>query len=80
VDYEGGEQVNNIEAERGRKGLSKEALSRELGITSKTYRKYISGYDIPSGTLLDMCRIFNCTTDYLLGRTNTISDRNDEMA
>ena len=59
----------NIEAERGRKQLSKEALSRALGITSRTYWNYISGGPIPSDKLVAMAHLFECSTDYLLGLT-----------
>lgn len=60
----------NIEAERARNQFTKEALASALGITSKTYMKYIRGETpIPSDTLLDMADLFQCTTDYLLGRT-----------
>ena len=38
----------NIEAERARLGLSKEELSRKLGISSKTYSKYVGGSPISS--------------------------------
>lgn len=59
----------NIEAERGRLQLSKEGLSKELGITSKTYLSYIRGNTpIPSDVLERMSDLFGCTTDYLLGR------------
>ena len=58
----------NIEAERGRLQLSKEDISKELGITSKTYLSYIRGNTpIPSDVLVRMARRFGCTTDYLLG-------------
>ena len=58
----------NIEAERGRLQLSKEDISKELGITSKTYLSYIRGNTpIPSDVLVKMARMFGCTTDYLLG-------------
>ena len=59
----------NMEAERGRKQLSKEALSRHLGITSRTYWNYIEGKPIPSDKLEAMSRLFGCSTDYLLGLT-----------
>ena len=59
----------NIEAERGRKQMSKEGLSRVLGITSRTYWNYISGGPIPSDKLIAMATLFNCSTDYLLGLT-----------
>lgn len=58
----------NIEAERGRLQLSKEAMSKELGITSKTYLSYVRGTTpIPSDVLIKMAKRFGCTTDYLLG-------------
>lgn len=58
----------NIEAERARHQLSKENISKELGITSKTYLSYIRGNTpIPSNVLVKMARLFDCTTDYLLG-------------
>lgn len=60
---------DNIEAERGRNNLSKEELSRKLGITSRTYRNYLEGGSIPSDKLLMMAAMFNCSTDYLLGRS-----------
>ena len=40
--------LTNIEAERARLQLTKEDISRELGITSKTYLAYIRGKPIPS--------------------------------
>lgn len=58
----------NIEAERARFQFTKEELSSRLGITSKTYLKYIRGdTPIPSDVLLGMAKLFCCTTDYLLG-------------
>lgn len=61
---------DNIEAERGRKNMSKEGLSRHLGITSRTYWNYIEGKPIPSDKLVAMARLFDCSTDYLLGLTD----------
>ena len=59
---------SNIEAERGRLQMTKEALSAELGITSKTYLSYVRGdTPIPSDVLLKMAQLFRCGTDYLLG-------------
>lgn len=58
----------NIEAERARRQMTKETLSKSLGITTKTYNNYIKGdTPIPSNVLLDMASMFGCTTDYLLG-------------
>lgn len=64
---------NNIEAERGRIGLSKEAISKKLQITSKTYTGYVSGRPIPSNILVAMSELFNCRVDYLLGLTDSRS-------
>lgn len=59
--------LKNIEAERARIGLSKEALAKELGISSNTYRGYVNGSPIPSDVLVAMADLFKCKTDYLLG-------------
>jgi Predicted transcriptional regulators len=57
----------NIEAERSRLQMTKESLSQELGITSKTYLSYIrEDSPIPSDVLLSMAKLFGCSTDYLL--------------
>lgn len=61
----------NIEAERGRMGLSKEALSKKLQITPKTYNGYVGGNSIPSDVLVAMADLFDCRVDYLLGLTDT---------
>ena len=61
----------NLEAERGRKQLTKEGISRELGITSRTYWNYVTGGPIPSDKLVQMARMFGCSTDYLLGLTDS---------
>lgn len=61
--------LRNIEAERGRNGLSKEALSKHLGITAKTYKGYIDGTPIPSTILVRMSELFDCRIDYLLDLT-----------
>lgn len=58
----------NIEAERGRLQLTKEEISKELGISSKTYLHYIRGNTpIPSDVLVKMATLFHCSVDYLLG-------------
>ncbi len=48
--------------------MTKEELAARLGISPRTYTNYIKGNTpIPSDVLLDMSRLFHCTTDYLLG-------------
>lgn len=57
----------NIEAERARKGLTKEELAKELGISTRTYYNWITGErPIPHTALVKMKHIFNTKIDYLL--------------
>lgn len=60
---------SNIEAERGRAGMSKTTLCKKVGITAKTYNRYLDGGAIPSNKLLCMADIFGCSVDYLLDLT-----------
>ena len=60
----------NLERERERAKLSKEALCRELGITTRTYWNYLNGGAIPSDKLITMTRLFGCSPAYLLGLTD----------
>lgn len=62
--------LTRIEDGRWDLRMSKEQISRELGITSKTYRGYVNGTPIPSDVLVKMCDMFGCSTDYLLGLTD----------
>lgn len=58
----------NIEAERARLQLTKSGISKRLGITVATYNNYLNGIrSIPSAILLKMADMFGCSTDYLLG-------------
>lgn len=60
---------NNIEAERARKGLPKDALASKIGVSTKTYYNWLNGTNpIPSTALLKMADIFGVSIDYLLGR------------
>lgn len=60
--------LNNIEAERARAALTKAAVAKKLGITSKTYLHYIrEERAIPTDTLLKMAELFGCSVGYLLG-------------
>ncbi len=59
----------NIEAERIRKGISKEDLANKVGISLKTYYNWLNAVNpIPSTALIKMADIFHVTVDYLLGR------------
>lgn len=57
----------NIEAERGRLGMTKEQMCAALGVTGKTYLSYIRGGTIPSTVLEKLREMTGKSTDYLLG-------------
>lgn len=59
----------NIEAERARNGLTIEELSKSLGVARKTYYNWISKGEIPQTKIALMSDLFDCSIDYLLGRT-----------
>lgn len=59
--------LNSIEAERARNRLTKEELSRKLGISVKTYYNWINQEtDVPSSALISMSKMFGKSVDYLL--------------
>lgn len=57
----------NIEAERGRLQMTKGQMCGQLGITAKTYNRYISGAPIPSDVLEALRSLTGRSIDYLLG-------------
>lgn len=60
----------NIEAERARNGYSQEELIKMLGYKERrTYYTWLTNGNIPTSVLIKMAELFNCTVDYLLGRT-----------
>lgn len=59
----------NIEAERVRLNLSQEKLVNELGIERKTYYNWLRKGNIPVCFLSKLADRFDCSVDYLLGRT-----------
>lgn len=64
---------NNIEAERARKGWTVAELAEKMNISEKTYRNWKDkGHKLDCVELLSLADIFDCTVDYLIGRSNTI--------
>lgn len=58
----------DIDAERGRLRMPQQHLANKLGVYSSTFKNWMNGRsDIPASALVEMTRLFNCTTDYLLG-------------
>jgi transcriptional regulator with XRE-family HTH domain len=59
----------NIEAERVRKGLSQDELAEKLHCERKSYFNWLTTGKIPGTILVSLAEMFDCSTDYLLGRT-----------
>lgn len=69
---------SNIDAERGRIGMSKSEISNRLGIDRKTYDNWMESGKIPASALVKLSKIFDVSIDYLLGRTEIRSMRKGE--
>lgn len=60
----------NIEAERARNGYSQEELIKRLDYKERrSYYSWLTSGNIPTPVLIKMADIFDCSVDYLLGRT-----------
>ena len=60
----------NIEAERVRAGLSQSELIEKIGYKERRgYNSWLSSGNIPTSMLVKMADLFDCSIDYLLGRT-----------
>ena len=58
----------NIDAERARLGWSRVDLAEKLGVSYSTLKNWMRGAtDIPGSKVVEMSRLFHCSTDYLLG-------------
>lgn len=62
--------LSNIEAEQVRNGYTQDAISQKLGVTRKTYRKWIDTGTIPIEKLIALSNLFDYSVDYLLGRSD----------
>lgn len=77
--HRGGIQMNdnykypNIEAERVKNKLTQQELTEELGIERKTYYNWQINGKMPVTHLVAIADLFNCSVDYLLGRTHTVA-------
>lgn len=53
------------------RGKARYLIAQEMGIRPATLTDYVNGVSLPHSTNLDkICRYFNCSSDYLMGRTN----------
>ena len=58
----------NIEAERERHGWTHAALAEQLGVSRDTLKNWLRGdAEIPAPKVAEMARLFQCSSDYLLG-------------
>ena len=63
--------LSSIEAERVRRGWTKEEIAKKLNVSTKTYYNWINEEtDVPSSALLRMSKMFGTDVDYqLIGAT-----------
>ena len=65
--------LRSIEAERVRKGWTKEELAKKLNVSTKTYYNWINEVrDIPSRKLQRLAKILDVTMEYLLESSTEI--------
>ena len=61
---------NRIKKEREKLGLSRDKLAEKLGVSYSAIAMYEQGNREPNNELiLEMCKIFDCTADYLIGNS-----------
>lgn len=61
----------NIEVEQIRNGYTQDEISDKLGITRKTYQNWLNNGNIPIQKLIELSDFFDCSVDYLLGRSDS---------
>lgn len=62
----------NIEAERARAGMTKASMATAIGVSTEILKNWLNNRtEIPVSKIVDLANLFNVSTDYLLGRTNT---------
>lgn len=66
--------MNRIKDLRAATGMTQVDLAKKMSCSANAISNYELGIrDIDSGTLRKICDIFECTADYLLGRSDLIS-------
>lgn len=60
------------------KGLTQKQIASEIGVSESQLTKYINGdIEIGLNSLVKLAKYFNCSTDYLIGKTETASTNED---
>lgn len=62
---------HNINAERARRGMTIDELTKAIGVSRRTFHTWQQTGDIPATKLSKMAELFNCSVDYLLDRPGT---------
>lgn len=64
--------LERIRALREDNDLTQKEMAKHLNIAQNTYCQYETGKrDLPINCLIQICKIFNVSSDYILGLTNT---------
>jgi len=50
--------------------ISRSALARQIGVHTSTVSNWLDGKDVKTENLDALCAYFNCSMDYLVGKTN----------
>lgn len=62
----------NIETERSRNGIGKVKFAHSIGSSPTTVKNWQNGKtEIPASKIIVMAKLFNVSTDYLLGRSTS---------
>lgn len=65
-------KLTNLKNIRENKNITQIRLSVDIGVSQELISQYELGKSLPTPTnLIKLADYFNCSTDYLLGRTNT---------
>lgn len=61
---------SRIKQERVGAGMTQSDLADRLGVARSTIQVWeASGANVPSTMIVEMCNIFGCTSDWLMGRS-----------
>ncbi len=64
--------LRNVEELKREKGIQSELFSKEVGINSRTMRRWREGRMPKADSLEKVAKYFNCSIEFLLGRTEVI--------
>lgn len=70
-------RLENLKTIREKKNITQTRLSIEMEVSQELISQYELGKSSPTPTMLiKLANYFNCSVDYLLGRTNIINPTN----